>query len=62
MNNQAASMQAAAAAAAASGKGIKGAARMKTPLKPPRFSKNTNGATQSQVGYIHCTTTIRHYH
>ena len=45
MNNQATTMQAGPAAAA---KGAKGAARMKNPLKPPRFSK-TNGATQSQV-------------
>lgn len=48
MNNQAASMQAAAAAAAAA-KGAKGAVRMKNPSKPPRFSKNINGSTQSQV-------------
>jgi hypothetical protein len=27
----------------------KGNIKMKNPLKPPRFSKNINGATQSQV-------------
>jgi hypothetical protein len=27
----------------------KGDTRMKNPLKPPRFSKNINGGTQSQV-------------
>lgn len=46
MSNQATTMQA-PGAAAKGGKG--GATRMKNPLRPPRFSKNTNGASQSQV-------------
>ena len=45
MNNQATTTMQAAGPKGARG----GAARMKNPLKPPRFSKTMNGATQSQV-------------
>ena len=45
MHGQAPGMPSAAARGARGG----GATRMKNPLKPPRFSKNMNGATQSQV-------------
>ena len=45
MHNQAPGLPTAAAARGARG----GVTRMKNPLKPPRFSKNMNGATQSQV-------------
>ena len=36
---------------ATTAKNGKGNARMKNPSKPPRFSKNTSGGTQSQVCY-----------